>query len=59
MVSGIIGDVHVQLGDVVSKGQTLATMRSAEMAGYNKDDVAAAADLRTTRRAYESAQEMF
>jgi cobalt-zinc-cadmium efflux system membrane fusion protein len=44
---------------VVSKGQTLAIMRSAEMAGYNKDYVSAAADLRSAKRAYESEQEMY
>jgi cobalt-zinc-cadmium efflux system membrane fusion protein len=59
MVSGVVEDVHVQLGDVVSKGQTLAIMRSAEMAGYNKDYVSAAADLRSAKRAYESEQEMY
>jgi len=59
MVSGIVEDVHVQLGDVVSKGQTLAIMRSAEMAGYNKDYISAAADLRSAKRAYESEQEMY
>lgn len=59
MVSGIAEDVHVQLGDVVGKGQTLAVMLSAEMAGYNKDFIAAAADLRSTKRAYESEQEMY
>ena len=59
MVSGVVEDVHVQLGDVVSKGQTLAIMRSAEMAGYNKDYISAAADLRSAKRAYESEQEMY
>ena len=28
MVSGVAQDVHVQLGDIVSKGQTLAIMKS-------------------------------
>ncbi len=33
MVSGVAEDVHVQLGDVVEQsGQTLAVMKSAEMA---------------------------
>src|ERR1700748_52740 len=34
MVSGVAHDVKVQLGDVVSKGQTLAVLKSAEMAGF-------------------------
>ncbi len=59
MVSGVAEDVHVQLGDVVQKGQTLAIMHSAEVAGFAKDYTSAAADLRSTRRAYESAQQMY
>lgn len=59
MVSGVAQDVHVQLGDAVQKGQTLAIMHSAEVAGFTKDYVSAAADLRSTRRAYESTQEMY
>lgn len=59
MVSGIIQDMHVQLGDAVKKGQVLASMHSAEMAGFIKDDVTANADLRTARRAYESAKDMY
>src|ERR1700728_2983834 len=46
MVSGVAEDVKVQLGDVVQKGQTLAILRSAEMAGYNKDYVSAGADAK-------------
>lgn len=59
MVSGVAEDVHVQLGDVVSKGQTLAIMRSAEMAGFTKDYVSAEADLRSAKRAFESAQDLY
>jgi len=59
MVSGVAEDVHVQLGDIVHKGQTLAVMRSAEMAGFTKDYVSAEADLRSAKRAYESAQDMY
>src|ERR1700761_1202745 len=46
MVSGIIQGVHVQLGDVVQKGQTLGTMRSAEVAAFTKDYVSSQADLK-------------
>jgi cobalt-zinc-cadmium efflux system membrane fusion protein len=59
MVSGIAQDVHVQLGDVVSKGQTLAVMKSAEMAGFTKDYVSAEADLRSAKRAFESTQDLY
>src|ERR1700753_2089201 len=46
LVSGVAEDIKVQLGDVVHKGQTLAVLRSPEMAGYTKDFVSADADLR-------------
>ncbi len=59
MVSGIAQDVHVQLGDVVSKGQTLAIMKSAEMAGFNKDYISAEADVRSAKRAFESEQDLY
>jgi len=59
MVSGVAEDVHVQLGDVVQKGQTLAIMRSAEMAGFTKDYVSSQADLRNTHRILESTQDMY
>lgn len=59
MVSGVAKDVHVQLGDVVEKGQTLAIMKSAEMAGFTKDYIASEADLRSTKRAFESAQDLY
>lgn len=59
LVSGVAEDVKVQLGDVVGKGQTLAVLRSAEMAGYTKDYVSAEADLRNTKRIYESTQDLY
>src|ERR1700709_2261380 len=46
LVSGVAQDVHVQLGDVVQKGQTLAILRSAEMAAFTKDYVSSEADIR-------------
>lgn len=59
MVSGVAQDVHVQLGDVVSKGQTLAIMKSAEMAAFTKDYIASEADVRSTKRAFESTQDLY
>jgi cobalt-zinc-cadmium efflux system membrane fusion protein len=52
MVSGVAQDVHVQLGDLVSKGQTLAILKSAEMASFTKDYVSSEADIRNTRRIF-------
>ncbi len=59
MVSGVAQDVNVQLGDVVQKGQTLAIMRSAEMAGFTKDYISSQADIRNTRRIMESTQDLY
>ncbi len=59
MVSGVAQDVHVQLGDVVSRGQTLAMMKSAEMAGFTKDYISAEADLRNAKRTLESTQDLY
>jgi cobalt-zinc-cadmium efflux system membrane fusion protein len=59
LVSGVAENVKVQLGDVVHKGQTLAVMKSAEMAGYNKDYISSEADVRNTRRIMESTEDMY
>jgi cobalt-zinc-cadmium efflux system membrane fusion protein len=59
MVSGVAQDVNIQLGDVVHKGQTLAIMRSAEMAGFTRDYVSSEADVRTTKRVMESTQDLY
>ena len=59
LVSGVAEDVKVQLGDVVQKGQTLAILKSAEMAGFTKDYVSSDADVRNTRRIYESTQDLY
>nr|WP_199076703.1 efflux RND transporter periplasmic adaptor subunit [Pedobacter sp. ASV19] len=59
LVSGITQDVHVQLGDVVQKGQTLASMRSVEIAGFTKDLISSQADLRNTKRILQSTQDLY
>jgi cobalt-zinc-cadmium efflux system membrane fusion protein len=59
MVSGVARDVHVQLGDVVQKGQTLAVLKSAEMAAYTKDYISSEADIRNTHRILESTQDLY
>src|SRR5215471_3672594 len=43
LVSGVIGNVKVQLGDYVQKGEVLGVIRSTEMAGYANDLVSAKA----------------
>jgi len=59
LVSGVAENINVQLGDVVHKGQTLAILKSAEMAGYTKDYISSSADVRSTRRTLESTKDMF
>jgi cobalt-zinc-cadmium efflux system membrane fusion protein len=59
LVSGVAQHVSVQLGDVVGKGQTLAVMKSAEMAGFTKDYIASEADVRNTRRIMESTEDLY
>ncbi len=59
LVSGVAQNVYVQLGDVVHKGQTLAIMKSAEMAAYTKDFISSEADVRNTRRILESTQDLY
>ena len=59
MVSGVAQNVSVQLGDVVKSGQTLAILKSAEMAAYTKDFVASEADIRNTKRIFEATQDLY
>ena len=58
-VSGVAQDVNVQLGDVVHKGQTLAIMKSAEMAGFTRDYASSEADINNTKRILESTEDMY
>lgn len=59
MVSGVAQNVNVHLGDVVQKGQTLAILKSAEMAAFTKDYISSEADIKNTRRILESTQDMY
>lgn len=59
LVSGIVQDVHVQLGDAIKKGQLLASLKSVEMAGFAKDAIASEADIRTTRRHMEVTEDLY
>lgn len=59
MVGGNVKSVPVKLGDRVSKGQILATMGSAEMAGYDKEEISSSAELRNATRNVKLAQDMY
>src|SRR6202012_5869853 len=49
MVTGIVSDVKVMLGDYVKAGQVLAVVRSSEMAGYGNDLITAQTNLRLSQ----------
>ncbi|MFF5380245.1 efflux RND transporter periplasmic adaptor subunit [Pedobacter suwonensis] len=59
MVSGTVNRVGVRLGDQVSSGQTLATLTSSEMAGFDKEVIAANAELKNAERALKQAEQLF
>lgn len=57
--SGQVLQAPVSLGDFVHKGQTLAVIRSADVAGSYADLSSANADLSIARRQMESAEAMY
>lgn len=59
MVSGVVRSVPVRLGDKVNAGQVLATMGSSEMAGFDKEVISAAAELRNAERQVKQAEELY
>lgn len=59
MVSGIVTDVKVHSGDYVQKGQVLAVLRSAEMAGYTADQRVSESDMQVARRNMEVAESFY
>jgi cobalt-zinc-cadmium efflux system membrane fusion protein len=59
MVSGTVTTVPVRIGDYVKKGQLLASLSSAEMAGFEKDLVSARADLSISKRNVENLRQLY
>lgn len=59
MVSGVVRSVPVKLGDKVKKGQLLAVVSSAEMAGFYKEIISSSADLSNAERTLSQAKELF
>lgn len=59
MVGGIVGNVTAKIGDRVNKGQLLANISSAEIAGFDKELVSANAELKTSERALKQAEELY
>ncbi|MFA4868065.1 MAG: efflux RND transporter periplasmic adaptor subunit [Pedobacter sp.] len=59
MVSGYLQNVPVKLGDRVNKGQLLATMTSAEMAGFGKEVVSSSAELKNAQRYLKLTEDLY
>lgn len=59
MVSGIVNDIHVQVGDEVKAHQLLAVMQSMEVAGYNKESISSEADVNTAQRNLSATEDMY
>ena len=59
MVSGTLRQIGIKVGDQVSKGQTLATMSSSEMAGFDKEEITAGAEMKNAERNLKQAQALF
>ena len=59
MVSGTVNQVAVRLGDEVSGGQLLATVNSSEMAGFDKEVIAANAELKSAERSMKQAEQLY
>jgi cobalt-zinc-cadmium efflux system membrane fusion protein len=59
MVSGLIQNIKVMLGDYVQKGQVLGVIKSSEMAGISNDLVNAESNLRVANKNLEASQDMF
>ncbi len=59
MLSGVITDVNVQLGDYVTKGQKLGIIRSSEMAGYGNDLVTSNTNLLIAKKNMDAAEDMY
>jgi cobalt-zinc-cadmium efflux system membrane fusion protein len=59
LVSGNVSDVKVLLGDYVNAGQTLAIVRSQEMAQYSSDLLNAQTNLAIAQKNLEKTDDMF
>jgi cobalt-zinc-cadmium efflux system membrane fusion protein len=59
LVSGNVSDVKVLLGDYVNDGQTLAVVRSQEMAQYSSDLLNARTNLAIAEKNLEKTDDMF
>ena len=59
LVSGNVQDVKVQLGDFVTAGQTLAVVKSSEMAGYGNNLVIAETGLTAAKKQLDATEDLY
>lgn len=59
MLSGVIQDIKVMLGDYVQKGQVLAVIKSSEMAGFSNELLNAETNLRVAQKNLDATQDMY
>lgn len=59
LVGGSVEEVKVELGDYVRKGQTLASIRSGEVADLERQSIQASADLLLAEKNLRVAQDLF
>lgn len=59
IVGGFVSKVNVSLGDYVTKGQVLATIRSSQIADFDKQSRDAQSSLLLAEKNYKSAKELY
>lgn len=59
LVSGNVKDIRVQLGDYVTAGQILATVKSGEMAGYTNNLIVAQTNVNATKKQLDATRDLF
>lgn len=59
LAGGFVRDLYVELGDYVKKGQTMAIIRSPEIAGFTRDGVAAESQVRLAEKNAQVANELY
>jgi cobalt-zinc-cadmium efflux system membrane fusion protein len=59
LVGGSVVKVNVELGDYVHKGQVLATIKSTDIADFEKQSIDAKSDLLVAKNGLKVAQELF
>jgi cobalt-zinc-cadmium efflux system membrane fusion protein len=59
LAGGFVKELKVELGDYVQKGQTLAVIRSPEIAGFTKDAIEAEAQFISAEKKLKITEELF